>query len=144
MTLLVQTLHLTEFTGAAACLVLAVILVIFKGFNRKPPSLRPEKDEAGKAADQNNFKSRDFKMPTPPPYPEWSIESTKPLPYRALRYGPKYNVTMGLRTIPPIEWVELNCQFPKYHADKAARLLKRGEKCAKTHPDTFPAAVELL
>lgn len=144
MTLLVQTFHLEEFRVLAACLVLAAILVILKTFNRDLSSLRPEGDKDGKATDKNNSKSRDFKMPTPPPYPAWSIKSTKPLPYRAFRYGPKYNVTMGLRTVPPIEWIELDYHFPKYHADKAARLLERGEKCAKTHPDAFAAAIELL
>lgn len=89
-------------------------------------------------------RTNDFKTPTPPPYPVWSIESTKPLPYRAFRYGPKYNVTMGLRSINPIEWIELDNNFPRFHADKAVRLRERSDKCVKTHPDAFPAAIELL
>ncbi|KAB5511515.1 hypothetical protein GE09DRAFT_1180100 [Coniochaeta sp. 2T2.1] len=31
----------------------------------------------------------DFRTLKPRPYPDWSIETTKPLPYRAFRYGPK-------------------------------------------------------
>lgn len=85
-----------------------------------------------------------FKMPVPPAYPDWSIETTKPLPYRAFRYGPKYHVTMGLRTIHPHDWIELDNHFPKYHADKAARIADRGEKCVKTHPEAMDAALELL
>ena len=38
-----------------------------------------------------------FVMPKPEPYLDWSITDTAPLPYRPFRYGPKYNVTMGLR-----------------------------------------------
>jgi hypothetical protein len=51
---------------------------------------------------------------------------------------------MGLRTLQPDEWIELDNQFPKYHADKAVRIKERGDKCVKTHPDAYPAAVELL
>lgn len=89
-------------------------------------------------------KPNSFKSFTPPAYPNWSIETTKPLPYRAFRYGPKYNVTMGLRQIQAEEWIELDNHFPKYHAEKARRIKERGEKCVQTHPDAFPAAIELL
>lgn len=87
---------------------------------------------------------KNYVTPTPPPFPDWSIDSTKPLPYRAFRYGPKYQVTMGLRSIHPHDWIELDSQFPKFHADKAARIQNRGEKCCKTHPGAFYAATELL
>lgn len=103
--------------------------------NAKPKSTYPTKSAE---------KQKPFKMPVPPAYPGWSIETTKPLPYRAFRYGPKYNVTMGLRTIQPDEWIELDNQFPKYHAEKAARITERGSKCVATHPDALPAAMELL
>ncbi|KAH6973078.1 hypothetical protein BKA56DRAFT_593244 [Ilyonectria sp. MPI-CAGE-AT-0026] len=85
-----------------------------------------------------------FKTPVPTPFPDWSIETTKPMPYRAFRYGPKYNVTMGLRSIQPEQWIELDNQFPKYHAEKKARIADRGRKCVDTHPDAYPAAMELL
>lgn len=85
-----------------------------------------------------------FKSPIPKPYPNWSIETTKPLSYRAFRYGPNYNVTMGLRSIPHEEWIELDDRFPEYHKNKAARLSERMDKCVKTHPDAFDAAIELL
>ncbi|TWU72077.1 hypothetical protein ED733_003705 [Metarhizium rileyi] len=51
---------------------------------------------------------------------------------------------MGLRTIAADEWIELDNEFPKYHADKAARIHERGDKCTRTDPDAFPAAIELL
>lgn len=51
---------------------------------------------------------------------------------------------MGLRSIKPEDWIELDNQFPKYHADKAARLQERGSKCVQTLPEAYPAAVELL
>ncbi|KAI8963272.1 hypothetical protein F5Y11DRAFT_159909 [Daldinia sp. FL1419] len=86
----------------------------------------------------------DFRMPKPDPYPDWSVEHTKPLPYRPFRYGPKYNVTMGLRSVKHVDWIELDNHFPRYHADKARRIQERGDKCCRTAPEAYPAAVELL
>ncbi|KAH7080650.1 Alg9-like mannosyltransferase family-domain-containing protein [Paraphoma chrysanthemicola] len=85
-----------------------------------------------------------FTRPTAPPYPEWSITATKPLPYRPFRHGPKYNITMGLRTMHWDEWIELDNQFLDYHDLKAQRIIERGEKCCRTAPEAFEAAIELL
>jgi len=85
-----------------------------------------------------------FQRPTPPPYPDWSIETTKPLPYRPFRYGPKYFVTMGLRNVHYDHWIELDNHYPRYHADKTRRIKERGPKCCRTAPEAYPAAVELL
>ncbi|KAK3345821.1 hypothetical protein B0T25DRAFT_550448 [Lasiosphaeria hispida] len=85
-----------------------------------------------------------YTLPTPSPYPNWTLTGTKPLPYRPFRYGPKYHTTMGLRTVAPAEWIELDSDFPKYHADKARRIAERGPKCCKTAPEAWGAAVELL
>jgi hypothetical protein len=86
----------------------------------------------------------DFELPTPECYPNWSLEATKPLPYRAFRYGPKYNVTMGLRSVPHDDWIQLDNHYPKFHADKAKRLAERGTKCFGAAPEAYPAAIELL
>lgn len=84
-------------------------------------------------------------LPTPPPYPDWSITTTKPLPYRPFRHGPKYHITMGLRTIPPSSWIELDSDYPQFHHKKAARLASsRGPHCVRTAPSALPAAEELL
>lgn len=85
-----------------------------------------------------------FKTPTPPSYPDWSVERTKPLPYRPFRYGPKYFVTMGLRPMPWDSWIELDNYYPHFHATKARRIQERGDKCCRTAPEAYPAAVELL
>jgi len=44
------------------------------------------------------------------------------------------------------EWIELDNEYPRYHADKARRILERGDKCCKTESDprVFDGAVELL
>ncbi|ORY13271.1 Alg9-like mannosyltransferase family-domain-containing protein [Clohesyomyces aquaticus] len=87
---------------------------------------------------------QDFKRPAAPPYPDWSVEHTKPLPYRPFRYGPKYNVTMGLRTMHWDEWIELDNHYMKFHNLKAQRIIERGSKCSHTAPEAFDGACELL
>src|ERR1700733_9242960 len=84
-----------------------------------------------------------FVRPTPAPYPDWDIATTKPLPYRPFRY--KNFVTMGLRSLQSWDdWIELDNHYPRFHADKARRIAERGEKCCKTDPEAFDGAVELL
>ncbi|KAF2495529.1 hypothetical protein BU16DRAFT_550235 [Lophium mytilinum] len=85
-----------------------------------------------------------FKRPAAAPYPDWSLTATKPLPYRPFRYGPKYNVNMGLRNMHWDEWIELDNHYPKFHALKAERIAERGTKCCYTAPEVFDGAVELL
>lgn len=137
----------------------AIAIVIFarlpghgkKASNISPPDALINKErhlEKRKASRQprkpGEWVPSDFKIPTPGPYPGWSLEDTKPLPYRAFRYGPKYNVTMGLRSVPQDDWIQLDNHYPKYHADKATRISERGSKCFGAAPEAYPAAVELL
>jgi hypothetical protein len=51
---------------------------------------------------------------------------------------------MGLRSVPLAEWIELDNEFPKYHATKARRIQERGAKCCRTAPEALLAAWELL
>lgn len=51
---------------------------------------------------------------------------------------------MGLRKMNFEDWIELDNQFPKFHADKASRILERGDKCCGTAPEALDAAYELL
>lgn len=85
-----------------------------------------------------------FKTPTPSPYPNWDIHTTKPIPYRPFRHGPKYFVTMGLRSMRWDEWIELDNHYPRFHADKARRIKERGHKCCRTALEAMDGAVELL
>jgi hypothetical protein len=84
-----------------------------------------------------------FVRPIASPYPEWNVHTTKPLPYRPFRHGP-YHITMGLRTMKWDEWIELDSQFPKFHAIKSQRIKDRGAKCSKTAPEAYDGACELL
>lgn len=103
---------------------------------RSPPPPKPS---------STSWTPSPYVLPTPPPYPDWSVTTTKPLPYRPFRHGPKYHITMGLRTIPSSSWIELDSDYPQYHATKAARLASsRGPHCVRTAPEALPAAEELL
>jgi hypothetical protein len=51
---------------------------------------------------------------------------------------------MGLRNVKFDDWIELDNQYPRYHADKARRIAERGSKCCRTAPEALPAALELL
>ncbi|KAI2016439.1 mannosyltransferase [Ophidiomyces ophidiicola] len=87
---------------------------------------------------------QDFKRPDPEPYPDWDVRTTKPKPYRPFRYGPKYFITMGLRSMKWDEWIELDNHYPKYHADKARRIKEREDKCIMVAPEAMDGVVELL
>lgn len=86
----------------------------------------------------------DYKSPVPPPYPDWSVHDTKPLPYRPFKYGPKYPITMGLRRMQWDDWIELDNQFLEFHMEKSRRIAELGGKIAQTTPEGLDGACELL
>lgn len=136
------------FLAIAACSFRAY----FRHARYRRSSARPTTPTVEKANARFKIPLRDygkwtpstFKMPIPEPYPNWSVTDTKPLPYRPFRYGPKYNITMGLRNVKHLDWIELDNHYPEYHKTKARRIDERGHKCCKTAPEAYGAAVELL
>ncbi|UJR24450.1 hypothetical protein I4U23_005826 [Adineta vaga] len=63
-----------------------------------------------------------IEFPPSPPYPYWSIDDTRPLPYRPFKYGPDYFITMGISRLDLNDWIELDNQWTKYHQEKLSRL----------------------
>lgn len=139
MALSKATLYVVLFVLSSVSL----LVVRFLNNKKRPGQNAPASGKAA-ARTPGQWTPSDYQAPTPQAYPDFSVETTKPLPYRAFRYGPKYNVTMGLRSIHFDDWIQLDNHFPRYHADKARRLAERGDKCYATLPEAFPAAVELL
>ncbi|KAH7312526.1 hypothetical protein B0I35DRAFT_437220 [Stachybotrys elegans] len=134
---------------------LAIVAVVLRNLTHRRQRHRPRADSRTRSPSpikdyrQRHWKSGEwisstFTFPTPSAFPDWDIVATKPLPYRPFNYGPKYHVTMGLRSIDYDDWIELDNHFPKFHADKAARIEERGSKCCQTLPEAYPAALELL
>jgi hypothetical protein len=133
-------------------LLLAVSYLLVHSLRNSPRPLfstryspDPEKPHSFKAVERQPgvWAPSDFRRPVAAPYPDWDVHTTKPLLYRPFRWGP-YHITMGLRTMKWDEWIELDNQFPKFHADKAHRIAARGERCCKTAPEAYDGAVELL
>ncbi|KAK4447366.1 putative alpha-mannosyltransferase [Podospora aff. communis PSN243] len=130
---------------SALVLLLAVLAALVLHRIRSPPTpTTPPPTKKPPTRPYGQWTPSPYRIPLPPPYPNWSLTDTKPLPYRPFRYGPKYHVTMGLRTVSSDDWIELDNHFPKYHADKARRLAERGDRCVVTTPEAWDAAVELL
>lgn len=135
----------------AAFTILAIYL-IYRRQSRKTSTTRPRSPDPEKKPlatpprAPGTWDPVSFTRPSPPPYPNWDLQTTKPLPYRPFRHGPKYNITLGLRTMNWDEWIELDNEYPRFHADKARRIRERGDKCCKTEDDprVFDGAVELL
>ena len=86
----------------------------------------------------------DFEQPWPEAYPNWSVKTTKPIPYRPFRYGPKYNVTMGIRSMQWEDWIELDNEWPSYHQQKLDRIAERGSRVIVVHEKAMDAAQEAL
>jgi alpha-1,2-mannosyltransferase len=86
----------------------------------------------------------DFEQPWPQPYPDWSVKTTKPITYRPFRYGPKYNVTMGTRSLQWEDWIELDNEWLSYHQQKQARIAERSDRLIMVHDMAKDAAQETL
>lgn len=117
------------------------------GLNIRPSTPELEKRPSGKVKETRKpgeWVPSPFKRPSATPYPDWDVYKTKPIQYRPFRYGPKYFMTMGLRSMKWDEWIELDNHYLCYHADKARRIEERGPKCCKTAPEAMDAAIELL
>lgn len=46
------------------------------------------------------------------------------------------SITMGIRSMPSEEWIELDQQFPHYHRISAHRVATRGDKVVNTLPES--------
>ena len=141
------------------CLVVAcyatlwLSTAVYKRIKRSPQVRTRSPDLEKRTSGSSKFRATDrvpgtwvpvdFKRPTVPPYPDWDVHGTKPLPYRPFKYG-AYHITMGLRTMKWEEWIELDNQFPKFHADKVRRIRERGARGSRTAPEALDGACELL
>ncbi|KAK7204746.1 hypothetical protein BZA70DRAFT_279910 [Myxozyma melibiosi] len=131
---------------AGVIILLQVVLIsvklvdVFRATSQAPAVKNAS--EKKKADSKAVWTPVEFKTPTPPPYPNWDIKTTKPISYRPFKHN--YHVTMGIRNLNWEDWIELDNEFPKFHDRKVERLAERGEKLVSTFPDAFDAAVELL
>ncbi|KAL9129329.1 MAG: hypothetical protein Q9217_002200 [Psora testacea] len=141
--------------GGLIAMTLVMALVTKFTYRKKPAKGRrrsPDPEKPGSTR-SSTFKApvrppgvwppSDFKRPAAQPLLDWDVHKTEPLPYRPFKHGP-YHITMGLRTMQWDEWIELDNNYLKYHADKARRIPERGEKSCRTAPEAMDGAIELL
>ncbi|KAG6333198.1 hypothetical protein ID866_5889 [Astraeus odoratus] len=62
-----------------------------------------------------------------------ALRDVKPIPYRPFRWG-QYHVTMGIRTMPWSEWIELDSEFTTYHRIRDFRLRTCGKNVLEVLP----------
>lgn len=148
-----QSFRPVLYGGTVACLL--ILFVVTRSIQRKklalpraksfdlekPSSRKPTL--TGRERTPGVWTPVDFKRPDPPPYPDWDVYRTDPLPYRPFRHGP-YHITMGLRTMQWDDWIELDNHYLKFHADKTRRIEERGATHCRTAPEAMDGAIELL
>lgn len=83
-----------------------------------------------------------YKWPIPEPYPDWNIHKTNPIPYRAFKH--KYNVTMGVQSMDPQDWIQLDNEWVKFHDLKQKRVEEKGKDLYDISPIALDGCIELL
>ncbi|KAH7931382.1 hypothetical protein BV22DRAFT_1027620 [Leucogyrophana mollusca] len=89
-----------------------------------------EKDrDVNKGRELGEWTPQHFTYPpiTPCPYP---LEEVRPVPYRPFRWG-EYHITMGIRSMPWSEWIELDESYTAYHRVREYRIRTRGHDAIK-------------
>ncbi|KAI5954712.1 hypothetical protein KGF57_003735 [Candida theae] len=126
------------------------ILLVYYTKTKKGKSIPRTSRPVGKTTpskmDQRPFgywePNTSFKTPNPPPFPNWSLTGTKPIPYRAFKH--KYTITMGIRNMDWHSWIELDNQWKYYHDLKLKRLATKGDDLYNTSPKAVAASWEFL
>ena len=142
----ILTLPLYIYAGTFACLLTWIIIRLKSQAPARPTKTPSKPTHLSRALDREpgTWTPSQYKPPPPTAYPDWSITSTLPLPYRPFKYGPKYPVTMGLRSMPLDEWIELDNQYPQFHHERTNRIAELGTKISQTAPEGLAGAHELL
>lgn len=86
-----------------------------------------------------------FNTPVPQPLHDFNVQQQKPMMYRPFRHGPNY-VTMGIRKMSWDNWIEMDCNFMRYHDLKVSELNKDLDAHVKyvNNKVTIKACFELL
>lgn len=103
---------------------------------------QPVKVANNKERKLGTWKSEVFDYPPVEEFEGWSINGTKPLPYRAFKHT--YFVTMGIRSMDWNSWIELDNEWMKYHQRKVERLQERRDEIVGTPDEVWDAAIEWL
>lgn len=126
--------------GCGLILILAIFAIKYS--QKKPKKSVVKRDINANRKYGHWTPDLSFKTPTPPPFPNWDINTTRPQPYRAFRH--KYSITMAIRNMDFHQWIELDNEWLKFHNHKLERTREKKDELCVTSPEARDAAFELL
>lgn len=92
-----------------------------------------EKDrKVNKNREPGDWLAEEFVYPDIDPCP-FPLKDVRPVPYRAFRYG-EYQITMGIRTMPWSEWIELDSTYSHWQRVRKFRVRTRGHDAVRVLP----------
>lgn len=92
-----------------------------------------EKDrKVNKNREPGDWFAEEFVYPDIDPCP-FPLKDVRPVPYRAFRYG-EYQITMGIRTMPWSEWIELDSTYSHWQRVRKFRVRTRGHDAVRVLP----------
>lgn len=92
-----------------------------------------EKDrKLNKNREPGDWFAEEFVYPDIDPCP-FPLKDVRPVPYRAFRYG-EYQITMGIRTMPWSEWIELDSTYSHWQRVRKFRVRTRGHDAVRVLP----------
>jgi len=106
-------LFLALALALAALVSITFHRTLFKRRRSSAPARADGEDEEDAIKDPNATRPpgvwypEKFDYPPVEPFPSFDIRTTKPTPYRPFKYGPNYNITMGIRSMKWEEWIEV-------------------------------------
>ncbi|QRV75033.1 hypothetical protein RhiJN_03048 [Ceratobasidium sp. AG-Ba] len=80
------------------------------------------------------WRPQSFKYPPITPWTDFDFDKTLPPPYRPFRWGPTYNITMGIRSMDFSEWIQIDNRYAHYHAIRTHRTNTGGTDTVNTMP----------
>lgn len=92
-----------------------------------------EKDRRiNKNRELGEWAAEEFDYPEIEPCP-FPLKDVRPVPYRPFRWG-EYHITMGIRTMPWSEWIELDSTYPHWQRVRKFRVRTRGHDAVRVLP----------
>ncbi|KAF8558951.1 hypothetical protein OG21DRAFT_1453987 [Imleria badia] len=133
-----RTLLHTILHGLVLLVALRVLKWTWTKAHSEPSNATLLKPDATKGDAENKNREHGEWTPQRFDYPEvtscaFKLKNMKPVPYRPFRWG-EYHVTMGIRTMPWSEWIELDSAYPAYQRIRSHRLRTRGRGVVRVLP----------
>ncbi|KAJ8589892.1 hypothetical protein M405DRAFT_191594 [Rhizopogon salebrosus TDB-379] len=101
-----------------------------------------EKDKRlNKHRESGEWTAEEFDYPEIEPCP-FALRDVRPVPYRPFRWG-EYHITMGIRTMPWSEWIELDSTYSHWQRVRKFRVRTRGRDAVCVLPARDDESVKI-